>query len=159
MVQTLLKPGSATLPLRFSWQRRVDALFESDPLTVVVFATDAAQTVLQAGPPSDLPAQVPDFVSDILDAVRNAAGEAGLGEAIRELTPGRNESAAGAANGPVAGAGAENTSNSFSSEISWCVGLSALNSLTSYPQAFPQRQLAIVTSLGGGSSEVLETGG
>lgn len=86
-------------------------MIEADPLTMVLFANDAAQTVLQAGPPSELPAQVPDFVSDILDTVRNAAGEGSLGERISELTPGGNESAAGAENGAAAGDGAENTAS------------------------------------------------
>ena len=86
-------------------------MIEADPLTMVLFANDAAQTVLQAGPPSDLPAQVPDFVSDILDAIRNSSGEGGLGETISELTPGGNESAAGAENGAAAGPGSENTSS------------------------------------------------
>lgn len=85
-------------------------MIDADPLTMVLFANDAAQTVLQAGPAGDLPAQVPDFVSDILDAVRNSAGEGGIGETISELTPGGNESAAGAENGAAAGTGTENTS-------------------------------------------------
>ena len=84
-------------------------MIEADPLTVVTFANDAAQTVLQVGPPSDLPAQVPDFVGDLLDAIRNSAGEGGLGETISELVPGGSEAAGGAGNG--AGAGAENASS------------------------------------------------
>jgi hypothetical protein len=86
-------------------------MIEADPLTMVLFANDAAQTVLQAGPPSDLPAQVPDFVSNILDAVRDSAGGGSLGERISELTPGGSESVAGAEGGVAAGAGAENTSS------------------------------------------------
>lgn len=68
-------------------------MIEADPLSMVLFANDATQTVLQAGPPSDLPSQVPDFVSSILDAVRNFTG--GLGETISEITPGGNETAGG----------------------------------------------------------------
>lgn len=81
-------------------------MIEADPLTIVTFANDAANMVLQAGPPSDLPAQVPDFVSNILDAIRSSAGEGGLGETISDLIPGGEEVADGAGNG-----GTENASN------------------------------------------------
>ncbi|UWG46514.1 Uncharacterized protein HSRCO_0212 [Halanaeroarchaeum sp. HSR-CO] len=86
-------------------------MIEADPLTIATIATDTAQTIAQAGPPSDLPAQVPDFVGDLLDTVRNAAGDGGLGEQISELTPGGDETAAGASNGAGAGAGAQNASS------------------------------------------------
>lgn len=82
-------------------------MIEADPLTMVTFANDTAHMVMQAGPPSDLPAQVPDFVSDILDAVRNSAGDGGLGETISDLVPGGDAAGSGADNG----AGAENASN------------------------------------------------
>lgn len=68
-------------------------MIEADPLTIVTLANDTAQLVLQAGQPSDLPAQVPDFVSNILEAVRNAPVDGGLGETISELTPGGSETA------------------------------------------------------------------
>lgn len=85
-------------------------MIEADPLTMATFATDAAQTIAQAGPPSDLPAPVPDFVGDILETVRTAAGEGGLGERISELTPGGTEAEAGNSNGAGAAA-AENPSS------------------------------------------------
>lgn len=71
-------------------------MIEADPLAIAMMANDAAQTIMQAGPPSDLPAQVPDFVSSILDAVRNSVGEGGLGETISGLTPGGSGAAGGA---------------------------------------------------------------
>lgn len=74
-------------------------MIEADPLTMVTFAHDGAQMVAQAGPPVDMPAQVPDFVSGLLDTIANAAGEGGLGDRISELTPGGGEMADGAADG------------------------------------------------------------
>lgn len=70
-------------------------MFETDPLTMVTVAQDAANMIAQAGPPSGLPAPVPDFVGDILETVGSSAGDAkdGLGEAISEITPGGSESA------------------------------------------------------------------
>lgn len=70
-------------------------MFETDPLTMVTVAQDAANMIAQAGPPSGLPAPVPDFVGDILETVGSSAGDAkdGLGEAISELTPGGSEGA------------------------------------------------------------------
>lgn len=81
------KSGSASHSLIFP--RVIDGavMIEVDPLSMVLIANDAASTILQAGPPSDLPGAVPDFVSDILDAIRNIGGEGGLGEKISELTP------------------------------------------------------------------------
>jgi len=77
-------------------------MIDADPITIATIANDAVQTLAQAGPPSDLPAQVPDFVGDILETVRNAAGESGLGETISELTPGGSDAAQGAgAGGPA----------------------------------------------------------
>lgn len=84
-------------------------MIETDPLSMVMIANDATRTVLQAGPPGDLPAPVPDFVSSILDAIRNFTGGGGLGETISELIRGGNETAGGVDNG--AAAGAENTSS------------------------------------------------
>ena len=49
-------------------------MFETDPLTMVQFANDVTQMAMQAGPPTDLPAQVPDFVGNILAEVSSAAG-------------------------------------------------------------------------------------
>ncbi|MDZ7849328.1 MAG: hypothetical protein U5K70_00435 [Halodesulfurarchaeum sp.] len=83
-------------------------MIEADPLSIALMANDAAQTIMQAGPPGDLPAQVPDFVSSILDAVKSSIGEGGLGETISGLTPGGSEAAEGAET--AAGAGTE-TSN------------------------------------------------
>ncbi|AKH97561.1 hypothetical protein [Halanaeroarchaeum sulfurireducens] len=90
-------------------------MIEADPLTMATIANDATRTVLQAGPPTDLPAQVPDFVSTILETVRNSAGDGGLGETISELTPGGTQAADGAGKGvegaeQAAGAGADNAS-------------------------------------------------
>ena len=87
-------------------------MFEADPLTIATFANDTAQIVLQAGPPTDLPAQVPDFVSSILETVRGSAGSGGLGETISGMTPGGAEAADGAGKAAegaemAAGAGAE----------------------------------------------------
>ena len=83
-------------------------MIEADPLTIVTLANDTAQLVLQAGPPTDLPAQVPDFVSNILEAVRNATGDGSLGETISGLTPGGSETADAAEK--TTSAGAENAS-------------------------------------------------
>ncbi|MDT3435746.1 hypothetical protein [Haloarcula sp. 1CSR25-25] len=81
-------------------------MFEADPLTMVQFANDAAQTVMQAGPPTDLPGQVPDFVGDILAEVSSMAGgeSSVLGESISGMTPdgseaGAAENASSAVNG------------------------------------------------------------
>ena len=51
---------------------------------------------MQAGPQTDLPAQVPDFVGNILAEVSFAAGgeSGGLGEAISGMTPGGSEAGA-----------------------------------------------------------------
>lgn len=70
-------------------------MIDADPLAVAMLANDAARTALQAGPPADLPAQVPDFVTDIMDAVRSFDGGGGLGETIRDLTPGGAEMGGG----------------------------------------------------------------
>lgn len=67
-------------------------MIEADPLATVQITTDATQVVLQAGPPTDLPAQVPDFVTSILDEISASMG--GIGETVSELTPGGTESAA-----------------------------------------------------------------
>lgn len=111
MGQNGTKPASALWSLNFSAPRGADAMIETDPLSTVLLANDAAQTILQAGPPSDLPAQVPDFVGDILETVRNSAGDGGLGETISELAPGGSEAADGANKGVEAGAGTEDTSS------------------------------------------------
>lgn len=83
-------------------------MFESDPVTMAQFATDAARMAMQAGPPSDLPAQVPDFVGGILAEISSSAGDAsgGIGDAISGLTPGGAETADGA--GEAASGAAEN---------------------------------------------------
>ncbi|WP_353635403.1 hypothetical protein ABSL23_10535 [Halobacterium sp. NMX12-1] len=46
--------------------------------------------VAQAGPPTDLPAPVPDFVSEILGSVRSFldGGIEKLGSTVSDLTPG-----------------------------------------------------------------------
>ncbi|GGN92442.1 hypothetical protein [Haloarcula pellucida] len=74
-------------------------MFEADPLTMAAFANDAVRMAMQAGPPTDLPAQVPDFVGDVLGEAGSSAGEAkdGFGETISGLTPGGSEAAEGAA--------------------------------------------------------------
>lgn len=75
-------------------------MFETDPLMMVTVAQDAANLIAQAGPPSGLPAPVPDFVGEILETVGSSAGDAkeGLGEAIRAITPGGSDAAEGASN-------------------------------------------------------------
>lgn len=52
-----------------------------------------------AGPPEDLPEQVPDFVSDVHDAVRDFLGGTidSLGAAVSDLTPGGDAGDNGAA--------------------------------------------------------------
>lgn len=66
-------------------------MFDSDPLTMVSFAHDAVQLAMQAGPPADLPTQVPDFVGRLLGEISASAADTagGLGETISELTPGQ----------------------------------------------------------------------
>ncbi|MFW6321478.1 MAG: hypothetical protein ACOC0Z_06460 [Halohasta sp.] len=66
-------------------------MFDSDPLTMVSLAHDAAQVTMQAGPPADLPGAVPDFVGRILGEISGSVGDAsgGLGETISRLTPGK----------------------------------------------------------------------
>lgn len=83
-------------------------MIEAAPLAIAQFAHDAAGMALQAGPPSDLPAAVPDFVGSILDEVGSSAGEAtdGLGETISGLTPGGSEQSESV--GSAASAAAEN---------------------------------------------------
>ena len=65
-------------------------MIEADPLTIAQMATDATEVLLQGGPPTDLPAQVPDFVSEILSQVGASAD--GLGETVSNITPGGSES-------------------------------------------------------------------
>jgi len=71
-------------------------MFEADPLTMIQFANDTVQMAMQAGPPTDLPAQVPDFVSNILAEVSSMVGgeSGGLGETISGMTPGGSEAGA-----------------------------------------------------------------
>ncbi|WP_144924195.1 hypothetical protein [Halorubrum salsamenti] len=73
-------------------------MFEADPVTMATLATDAAQTVLQVGPPADAAGQPPAFVQDILAEVGSSAGDAagGIGETVSDLTPGGSDVAAGA---------------------------------------------------------------
>lgn len=75
-------------------------MFETDPITMVTFTQEAVQIVAQAGPPSDLPAAVPDFVSELLTEISAAAGDAksGLGETIKDIVPGGSEVSDGADN-------------------------------------------------------------
>lgn len=80
-------------------------MIEADLIQMAPLANDTTQVFLQAGPPSDLPAQVPDFVGDILDTIRSATGEGGIGDTISELTPGGNETADGAGSGAAGGDG------------------------------------------------------
>lgn len=65
-------------------------MFEVDPLTMVAFTNDTTQMLALAGPPTDMPAQVPGFVGDILAEIGSSAGDAmgGIGETISGLTPG-----------------------------------------------------------------------
>ncbi len=81
-------------------------MIEADPLTMVTFANDATNLLVQASPPVDLPAQVPDFVSDLLSEIRSAGSMERLGETLKELTPGGGD-AAGQSDG-AASAAAEN---------------------------------------------------
>lgn len=69
-------------------------MFEADPLATIQIANDATQLVLQAGPPAELPSQVPGFVSELLNEIGSAAG--GIGETISGMTPGGSEAAEGA---------------------------------------------------------------
>lgn len=64
-------------------------MFETDPTLLVTWSGSLADAIALAGPPSDLPAAVPDFVGDIHEAIRSfSGGDGGLGETIRDLTPG-----------------------------------------------------------------------
>lgn len=76
-------------------------MFETDPTLLMTWSSSLVDTVALAGPPSDLPAAAPDFVGDIHEAIRSfTGGDGGLGETIRDLTPGGSES--GAADGTPA---------------------------------------------------------
>jgi hypothetical protein len=79
-------------------------MFEADPLTMATLAQNAVDVAAQAGPPTDLPAQVPDFVGNVLGEIGASAGDAmdGLGESISGLTPGGGE-APGAGGASAAG--------------------------------------------------------
>lgn len=59
---------------------------------VATLGIDVLNAVAQAGPPSDLPAPVPDFVGDVLGRVRSFVdgGIDSLGKALRDVTPGGN---------------------------------------------------------------------
>lgn len=61
-------------------------------------ANDAAQNAgndaASQGPPVDLPAQVPDFVSSILDTI--SAGATGLGETVSGIASNADPTAAAA---------------------------------------------------------------
>ncbi len=65
-------------------------MFETDPVTMATLAHNAVDVLAQAGPPAELPAQVPEFVGNVLGELGQAAGETadGLGETISGLTPG-----------------------------------------------------------------------
>ena len=65
-------------------------MFETDPLTTVTLATDAATVAMQAGPPGDVASQAPAFVQEILGHVSDTAGDAagGIGETVSGMTPG-----------------------------------------------------------------------
>ncbi len=78
-------------------------MVEADLITIAPIANDAAHMIAQAGPPTGLPSQVPDFLTGLLDTIGNAAGEGGLGERISELTPGGSEMAEGAGRGAAGG--------------------------------------------------------
>lgn len=82
-------------------------MFETDPLTMVQFATDTTQMAMQAGPPTDLLAQVPEFVRNILTEISSAVGgeSGGLGESISAMTPDGSEAGA-AENATSAASGA-----------------------------------------------------
>lgn len=67
-----------------------NATSESDDATGE--AGDAGDA--RRGPPTDLPAQAPDFVSGIHDAVRDhlaGDGDGSLGDRVSDLTPGGDE--------------------------------------------------------------------
>jgi len=70
-------------------------MFEIDPFTLITVAHEIAQTVALVGPPADLPAQVPEFVGDLLGAIGSMAGNVmeGIGETVRALTPGNSSGA------------------------------------------------------------------
>lgn len=69
-------------------------------------ANDAAQNAgtdaANQGPPADLPDPVPDFVSDILEAI--SAGAAGLGETVSDLASSANPAEAAVVAADVAAA-------------------------------------------------------
>jgi hypothetical protein len=83
-------------------------MIEADLLTTATFATDAARMALQAAPPTDVAAQAPGFVQNILAEVGSAAGDAagGIGETISSMIPSGSEVSDGA--GEAASGAAEN---------------------------------------------------
>lgn len=57
---------------------------------VATVGINSANTLAQAGPPTDLPAPVPDFVGETVGAVRSFVdgGVEKLGSVVRDVTPG-----------------------------------------------------------------------
>lgn len=88
-------------------------MIEIDPIAIAQLANDLGGAVLAGGPPTDLPAPVPEFVGDVLETIRSSldGGADRLGEAVSEVTPDGAESAPADAAGdgpesaPVDGAG------------------------------------------------------
>jgi hypothetical protein len=74
-----------------------DAVENGSAPDAVPMDGNASDADAARGPPADLPAQVPDFVSDIHDAVRtHVEGTiADLGDVISGLTPGGADESAG----------------------------------------------------------------
>ena len=84
-------------------------MFEADPLTMVQLANDTGQMAMQAGPPTGLPAQVLDFVGNILaEGSSTASGESGgLGESISSMISSGSEAGANMAAGNATSAANE----------------------------------------------------
>ena len=80
-------------------------MFEADPLAMASLAHSAVDVLAQAGPPTELPAQAPDFVGSILGEIGGAAAD-GLGQTISDLTPSGESSVGEAANGAADAAAA-----------------------------------------------------
>lgn len=87
----VLTGSAAALPANAPVQATDDAADEADgAATTDADSADARADRTTRGPPSDLPAAVPDFVGDVHDAIgRSLAGdgEGSLGGTISDLTP------------------------------------------------------------------------
>jgi len=87
---------------------------QGPPMGMPVQATDEANG--SQGPPVDLPDAVPDFVSQIHEAVTDHSGGSGLGDLISDLTPG-DESDGDDAESDTESADAANATDAMSAGV------------------------------------------